>query len=89
MSRFDSIVEKFILRVAAELVAFDKSTWKEFWNPMYTELEKLPPIKWFDDPWDLTAIEWAYDTPFVQSDEFVPFKTFEFYCKRFNLAPNN
>ena len=89
MSRFDSIVEKFILRVVAEIVAFDKSTWKEFWKPMYTELEKLPPIKWFDDPWDLTAIEWAYDTPFVQSDEFVPFKTFEFYCKRFNLAPNN
>ena len=90
MSHFHNTLEKFTLLMAAEaFAALNSQNRKEFGQIEYTQLKNGPTAKWFDDPWDLTAIEWAYDTPFVQSDEFVPFKTFEFYCKRFNLAPNN
>ena len=82
MSSFDSTFEKYLLKWAAEtFAAFDIDNWAKLWKPIYTQLEDKPTKQWFDDPWDMKTIEWAYDT-FDTSTVF-PLEAFKFYWRRF------
>ncbi len=83
MSAFDSTFEKYLLRWAAEIFADGSSNdrWENFLKPIYTQLEDKPTRQWFDDPWDMKVIEWAYDI-FDPSTVF-PLEAFKFYWQRF------
>ena len=96
MSIFDTQLEKFLLRAAAEIFAdgSNKDRWNDFLKPIYTQLEDGPTRQIFDDPWDMKAIEWAYDTfdtsyGFDSSERLLPFEAFNIYCSFFKIKTKN
>ena len=95
MSSFDSTFEKYLLKWAAEaFAAKNPENWSKFWKPIYTELENGPTRQIFDNPWDMKAIEWAYDTfdvsqAFDSSEKLLPFQAFNIYCNFFKIKTKN